>query len=672
MAKLSAAKFTNRDVLVTGTDPSTGEYLSAAQRKALFRKQKISSNQVFRKPGALVKVDSIAPIKKESAIVPTDKKIAAKPSVDLTILSVRVSVLEKQVSFLAKALDKEAELEKKQQKEKERKLLQQEESGRRSAKEKQLEKSLSKTLLAPVKAVGGVAKGLLGGLMELFGTLFAGWLTDKGWKAIKAYAEGDTAKLEEIKNNVLKALGVVGGIFLALNGGIGVVLGIVTGLIGKVTKLGFKLAKGLVNALNPFKPKPPVKPPDASSVKPPTGSPPPGGVTGTSFSPGQQRGAAPQGGGPQGKSTFELEQARKAQTQANMTKPEGPRGPMDRFRRFIRGNLAKFETSKKGRAIFKAINWMKTGPMGKAAGFLFNPFIKAFEWAGNLIKPQNLKSVGDKLSKFKGLGRIMGPLFALIDVGSRANKGMSPAQAIIPAILKALLTSGAGALGAAVPIPGLNIATSIMGGFAGAWLGDQLMAGIDGVWEKSWDKNLFQGFNDAIKGIGKSDPTGIINKIFPYDGILNPEKPEQTTEQKILKSTQQGGMYEGYDPKDLQWNVELDIPEVRLEAASKYTDSEGNPIKPKKEPASTPSITKPAAEEKPAQVSKPQTVKQTPGPVSAAGNTQIIYKKVASGGGAQMQQSLKTGSATDVPLIASSNPSNFYTMYSQMEYGVVI
>jgi len=661
MAKLNASKFTNRDILVTGTDPSTGEYLSAAQRKALFRKKKISSNQVFRKPGAIVKA-SPQMLRKSGALVKVGSS-AITSDVDVNVLNARVIVVENQVSFLAKVLDKEAELDKKAQKDRENQALQEEERGLRSGKEKQLESGLFKALISPVKAVGGVAKGILQRLMEFFGLLLVGWLTDKGWKAIAAWATGDNQKLEEIRNEVVKTLGIVGGIFLALNGGIGAILGIIGGII---TGIGGLALGGLINAFRGG-----ATPQGGGDATPQGGGGKPQGGGGTSFTPGQQRGAAPQGGGPQGKSTFELEQARKAQTQANMTKPEGPRDPMDRFRRFLRGNLAKFETSKKGRAIFKAVNWMKTGPMGKASGFLFKPFIKAFEWAGNLIKPQNLKSVGDKLSKFKGLGRIMGPLFALIDVGSRANKGMSPAQAIIPAILKALLTSGASALGAAVPIPGLNIATSIMGGFAGAWLGDQLMAGIDGVWEKSWDKNLFQGFNDAIKGIGKSDPTGIINKIFPYDGILNPEKPEQTTEQKILKSTQQGGMYEGYDPKDLQWNVELDIPEVRLEAASKYTDSEGNPIKPKKEPASTPSITEPA-EEKPAQVSKPQTVKQTPGPVSAAGNTQIIYKKVASGGGAQMQQPLKTGSATDVPLIASSNPSNFYTMYSQMEYGVVI
>ena len=115
MARISAAKFTNKDILVTGVDPSTGEYLSAAQRKALFRKNKISSNQVFRKPGTIVKAGS-------SAITPD-----TGAGVNVNVLNVRVIAVEKQVAFLAKALDKEAELEKKSQRDYEKKALQQEE-----------------------------------------------------------------------------------------------------------------------------------------------------------------------------------------------------------------------------------------------------------------------------------------------------------------------------------------------------------------------------------------------------------------------------------------------------------------------------------------------------------------------------------------------------------------
>ncbi len=72
-----------------------------------------------------------------------------------------------------------------------------------------------------------------------------------------------------------------------------------------------------------------------------------------------------------------------------------------------------------------------------------------------------------------------------------------------------------------------------------------------------------------------------------------------------------------------------------------------------------------------AQVSSPSSSMPAPGPVSGGGNTTVIYKKVGSSGGQMQGQPLKSGSATDVPLIASADPSNFYTMYSQLLYNVV-
>ena len=73
-----------------------------------------------------------------------------------------------------------------------------------------------------------------------------------------------------------------------------------------------------------------------------------------------------------------------------------------------------------------------------------------------------------------------------------------------------------------------------------------------------------------------------------------------------------------------------------------------------------------------AQVSSPSSPSMSaPGPVSGGGNTTVIYKKVGGSGGQMQGQPLKSGSATDVPLIASADPSNFYTMYSQLLYNVV-
>ena len=47
----------------------------------------------------------------------------------------------------------------------------------------------------------------------------------------------------------------------------------------------------------------------------------------------------------------------------------------------------------------------------------------------------------------------------------------------------------------------------------------------------------------------------------------------------------------------------------------------------------------------------------------------VINNKFATERG---DKDLKTGSATNIPFIASSNSDNFYTLFSQTQYGVVV
>ena len=75
---------------------------------------------------------------------------------------------------------------------------------------------------------------------------------------------------------------------------------------------------------------------------------------------------------------------------------------------------------------------------------------------------------------------------------------MSPAQAIIPALLKAVMMSGGAVIGASIPF--LGPFTPFAGSWAGGWLGDQLMNGIDNMWNKSWDDKFFKGFNEFTMG----------------------------------------------------------------------------------------------------------------------------------------------------------------------------
>jgi hypothetical protein len=604
MAKLNASKFTNRDILVTGTDPSTGEYLSAAQRKALFRKKKISSNQVFRKPGAIVKVGS-------SAIT---------SDVDVNVLNARVIVVENQVSFLAKVLDKEAELNKKAQKDRENQALQEEERGLRSGKEKQLESGLFKALISPVKAVGGVAKGILQRLMEFFGLLLVGWLTDKGWKAIAAWATGDNQKLEEIRNEVVKTLGIVGGIFLALNGGIGAILGIIGGII---TGIGGLALGGLINAFR-------------------------GGAT-----PQGGGGATPQGGGgakPQGGGLFgairQFGRNRLGIGANAYTSPIGPQ-PLDSGPKGLGGwakagagetgdvfgNVPRLESGQtKGLKFWidKATNNVK-GIFKKAPGKAFGMLTNLFSGLGNIPGIGGpAKSLGKMFGFFGGLvgkgskfllkfaGGLakkafagLQILFAVQDVAKRLGEGKSPAQALIP-ILVQLATTSAGSIagsviGSALPIAGTGIGY-VAGTGLGVLLGDWFKNLLDGAWNSSWDSAPgLKQINEFGRSIGLQG-SGSMSQESGTEAVSSPSAPSAPS---------------------------IDSP-------------------------SSPSIDSP---------SSPSM--QIPGPVSSAGNTTVIYKKIGGSGQAQ-QQALKTGSATDVPLIASANPDNFYTIYSQLIYNVVI
>ena len=83
--------------------------------------------------------------------------------------------------------------------------------------------------------------------MSFIGTLLGGWLTLEGIKAIKAYQDGDKKQLDDIKNSVIKTLGIVGGIFLVINGGIGKVI---TTIVGLAAKIGKFVVGGLI--IKPF------------------------------------------------------------------------------------------------------------------------------------------------------------------------------------------------------------------------------------------------------------------------------------------------------------------------------------------------------------------------------------------------------------------------------------
>jgi len=595
--KMRRSNISPNKIANTGVNPYTGEYLSAGERKLLF-KRNISSANVFKKSGALVKTTP-------SAIT---------SNVDTSSLSKRVSILENDVSFLAKALNKEADLEKKAQKQYEKDVGKVEEKKLRSGEEKKLEKKITKGLISPVKAVGKKAGGVLGNLMELFMTLLGGWLTNQGLEAIKANAEGNIGKLESIAVEVGKTLAIVGGIFAALNFGIIGIVATIGAITAAIIAAPFKFAFRKLRELVTGKPKPPGGG-KSGGGKPGGGINSPGNVPGTSISSGNRAGSKPPGSSGS-KSTFGLEQQRKAATQKNMLSQNKPNFIMKKFRSI----LAQFETTKSGRGIAKAINWMKGSWIGKVGGYFAKKTLGAFQWVKDYLSPKGMGKVGSKLGRaLKIGGPLVTALFSLGSIVNRSNSGMSPAQAILPELLRTVLSVGGATLGAGAGLGWLSPITAIAGSFAGDWLGGQIMNWADAP-ERSgiWDSKIFDGFNNAVRELSLNNE--MVGKIFPYDTGLN-----------------------------------------------------GKTANPQSPVAPTPAVTTPVPGEMPAaQVSSPSSPSMSaPGPVSGGGNTTVIYKKVGGSGGQMQGQPLKSGSATDVPLIASADPSNFYTMYSQLLYNVV-
>lgn len=212
----------NLDAADTGVD-SSGKILSKEERKAIFRRRRINPKKVFGGSGAIVKVD----------------KSPSKTPMGALIKS--VSNIQNTVQRITNFIATDAEKEKEQQRQDQRDQFVQDDKDRKKKKEGLLEgigKSIGKSLLKPVEAVGKNVKGILGRLGDAFMAIFGGFVANKAIKMIQAKMSGDTDTFKKMRNEMIKGLAVVGGIFLALNGGLLALPLIIKGVVLAVIKIG--------------------------------------------------------------------------------------------------------------------------------------------------------------------------------------------------------------------------------------------------------------------------------------------------------------------------------------------------------------------------------------------------------------------------------------------------
>jgi len=251
-------------IVRAGADPITGSPLSAESRQAIFNRATISS-AAFRGNNNL-----IAPQRdNEETLEAIQTNQQTLSGIQQQIISLRTEIggLNSGLSRIATLLQEDSIVEQRQiqqQQENERRLT---ESKVRLGKEDQFESKIQQAIVAPVQALAPRVNDLFGSVTQALSILFAGWLTNQTIEYLKAEGEKNTEKLREIKNNILKNVGIAAGVIVAIRAGFAGFAAVLRGVIGKVSSLlgkivaaPFKAASGLAasatNILTGKGPKP--------------------------------------------------------------------------------------------------------------------------------------------------------------------------------------------------------------------------------------------------------------------------------------------------------------------------------------------------------------------------------------------------------------------------------
>ena len=172
---------------------------------------------------------AVAPAAVEDAA--ESKTLITKNSLQLGVVSAQIQNMTAQMQSLAGSLTviatnltKSQALQERQDNqaaELENKLAQQK---LREGKESLIEKKIQASALAPAQKIATKAQFTLGRLGNFFTAVLGGWLLNQGIETLKALSEGNSDKLKDIRNNVLKNLGIIAGIFVGIKLAISAIL----------------------------------------------------------------------------------------------------------------------------------------------------------------------------------------------------------------------------------------------------------------------------------------------------------------------------------------------------------------------------------------------------------------------------------------------------------------
>ncbi len=153
---------------------------------------------------------------------PVTTNLISKNSLQLGIVSNQIQGMTAQMQSLAGSLQvignnlataQSLERQKEEAELRQERILAQQKL--REGKESTIEKKIQAAALAPAERIAQKAQFTLSRLGDFFVSILGGWLLNQGLQTISAVTSGNKDKLNEIKNNVVKNLLVIGGVLVA-------------------------------------------------------------------------------------------------------------------------------------------------------------------------------------------------------------------------------------------------------------------------------------------------------------------------------------------------------------------------------------------------------------------------------------------------------------------------
>ncbi len=189
----------------------------------------------------------------------------------LDSISKEVSVLSQNVNAISQTIQQQGTTEQlrlRSEQENQRRLT---ERKIAVGREDELEQKIQSSLASPILSVQGKVTDLFSRVESAFTTLFLGWLSNSVIDYLKSQSEGDNNKLNQIKAEIVKGLGIGVASLVAVKTGLSLVgraissvVGSVTGLIAKLASMPFRALGAGIRALGsggkPSAPRPGGKP----------------------------------------------------------------------------------------------------------------------------------------------------------------------------------------------------------------------------------------------------------------------------------------------------------------------------------------------------------------------------------------------------------------------------